>query len=90
MSEVLDICDVQEEFVFNLERERLVRPVMRGGKKMYPPSQVDRIRVAHLLIGELGVNIEGVEVVLHLRAQIIRMRREIAQRARRSPLKSGE
>lgn len=39
-------------------------------------EQVDRVRVARLLIEEMAVNLEGAEVVLHMRAQMIAMQRQ--------------
>lgn len=77
VSEVLNACRVNKDFVVFLERKGLIQSQKRGSEKVFPLEQVDRIRVAHLLLGELGVNLEGVEVALHLRAQIIRMRREL-------------
>jgi hypothetical protein len=37
---------------------------------------VDRVRVARLLIEEMGVNMEGAEVALHMREQMIAMQRQ--------------
>jgi len=78
MFEVVNVCSVSREFVLSLERERLIRPVLRKREKIFPLDQVDRIRVARVLIRDMGVNIEGVEVALHMRAQIIHMRQMIA------------
>jgi hypothetical protein len=39
--------------------------------------------VAQILIREMGVNLAGVEVALHMREQIITMRRELAVILRR-------
>ena len=79
ISEVVTVCSVTEEFILSLERERLVTSVIRKNEKVYSVDQVDRIRVAHNLIRELGVNLEGVEVALHMREQIIAMRRQLVR-----------
>jgi DnaJ-class molecular chaperone len=76
ITEVIKICGVDEKFVDYLERERIVQPVIRRKLKVYAPEQVDRVRVARLLIEELGVNIEGAEVALHMREQMIAMQRQ--------------
>ncbi|OGQ51018.1 MAG: hypothetical protein A3I10_03310 [Deltaproteobacteria bacterium RIFCSPLOWO2_02_FULL_57_26] len=86
ISEVVDICGVDKEFVLRLEEERLIRPVSRSKQKLYPLDQVDRVRVARTLIKEMGVNLEGAEVALHMREQMIAMQRQF-QRAMRSLLK---
>lgn len=86
IGEVVEICGVDKEFVLRLEDERLIRPASRRKQKLYPLDQVDRVRVARTLIKEMGVNLEGAEVALHMREQMIAMQRQF-QRALRSLLK---
>ena len=76
ITEVIEICGVDEEFILRLERESMIRPVIRRRQRLYPLDQVDRVRVAHLLIEEMGVNLEGAEVALHMREQMIAMQRQ--------------
>lgn len=83
ITEVVRICGVDEDFVLRLEREQLVSPVLRQKEKVYPPEQVDRVRVAHLLMEEMGVNLEGAEVALHMREQMIAMQRQFNEVLRR-------
>src|SRR5262245_10779900 len=77
ITEVIKICGVDEKFVDDLEREQIVQPVIRRNLKLYAPDQVARGRVAHLLIEEMGVNMEGAEVALHMREQMIAMQRQV-------------
>ena len=79
ISEVIEICGVDEEFVHRLERESLIRPVIRQKRKLYSLDQVDRVRVAHLLIEEMEVNLAGAEVALHMREQMIAMQRQFSE-----------
>ena len=83
LADVLEACDVSAEFIQTLEEENLIKPIRRRRLKLYPIDQVDRVRVANILVGEMGVNLAGVEVALHMRDQIIRMRRQIASAMRR-------
>ena len=76
VSEVIKVCNVPQEFIDTLEREHIIEPIMRRKLKVYSVDQVDRVRVAHLLIQEMGVNIEGAEVALHMREQMIAMQRQ--------------
>jgi len=76
ITEVVKICGVDEEFVIRLEREKVIYPIVRRSRKLYPLDQVDRVRVARLLIEEMGVNLEGAEVALHMREQMIAMQRQ--------------
>ena len=76
VSEVIKVCNVPQEFIDTLEREHIIEPIMRRKLKVYSVDQVDRVRVAHLLIQEMGVNLEGAEVALHMREQMIAMQRQ--------------
>lgn len=76
ITEVIKVCKVDRGFIQQLERESVISPVVQRRRKLYPPDQVDRIRIANLLIQEMGVNIEGAEVVLNMRDQMIAMQRQ--------------
>jgi len=76
ITEVVKICGVDEDFVIRLEKEKVIYPIVRRSRKLYPLDQVDRVRVARLLIQEMGVNLEGAEVALHMREQMIAMQRQ--------------
>jgi MerR family transcriptional regulator/heat shock protein HspR len=76
ITEVTKICGVNRRFVTRLERERITAPILQRNEKFYPLDQVDRVRVARLLIEEMGVNLEGAEVALHMREQMIAMQRQ--------------
>ena len=83
ITEVIEICGVDEKFVLRLEEESLIAPVVRDSEKLYPLELLDRIRVAHLLIEEMGVNLEGAEVALNMREQMIAMQRQFNKVLRR-------
>ena len=76
ITEVIEICGVNAEFILRLEQEKVISSIVRRRQKLYPLDQVDRVRVAHLLIEEMGVNLEGAEVALHMREQMIAMQRQ--------------
>jgi MerR family transcriptional regulator, heat shock protein HspR len=76
ITEVIKTCKVDKNFIQQLERESVIRPVVQRRRKLYPRDQVDRIRIANLLIQEMGVNFEGAEVVLNMREQMIAMQRQ--------------
>ena len=79
ITEVIKVCKVDKDFIQQLERESVIRPVLQRRRKLYPPDQVDRIRIANLLIQEMGVNLEGAEVVLNMREQMIAMQRQFTE-----------
>jgi MerR family transcriptional regulator/heat shock protein HspR len=76
ITEVTKICGVNEKFVTRLEREQVIHAIVRRSQKLYPLDQVERVRVARLLIEEMGVNLEGAEVALNMREQMIAMQRQ--------------
>ena len=76
ITEVTKICSVDIKFVKRLEQEQVIRSIIRRQEKVYPLDQVDRVRVARLLIEEMGVNFEGAEVALNMREQMIAMQRQ--------------
>ena len=76
ITEVTRICGVDVKFVKRLEQEKVIYPIVRRSEKFYPLDQVDRVRVARLLIEEMGVNLEGAEVALNMREQMIAMQRQ--------------
>lgn len=76
ISEVVKLCSVDVKFVMRLEEEQLIQPILRRKRKLYPLEQVDRVRVARILFHEMGVNLEGVEVALHMREQLIATQRQ--------------
>jgi len=76
IAEVVEISGVDEQFIRELEREAVVRPVIRQKRKLYTLDQVDRVRIARLLMEDMGVNMAGAEVALHMREQMIAMQRQ--------------
>jgi MerR family transcriptional regulator/heat shock protein HspR len=83
IKEITKICNVDAKFILRLERERVIYPIVRRSHKVYPLDQVDRVRVARLLMEEMGVNLEGTEVALHMREQMIAMQRQFNEILRR-------
>ncbi len=79
ITEVTKICGVDVKFVKRLEQEKVIYPIVRRSEKFYPLDQVDRVRVARLLIEDMGVNLEGAEVALNMREQMIAMQRQFTE-----------
>ena len=75
------------------EREGLVEPQRsRGGVRMYSDADIERLQVIRRLVGDLGVNLAGCDVILRLtqringlQAEIDALRQEL-QRERDRPL----
>ena len=60
------------------ERASIVVPARVGRRRLYQGRDLKRIRTAHRLERDLGINLAGVEVVLRLTDQISDLQRRIA------------
>ncbi|MFQ6059478.1 MAG: heat shock protein transcriptional repressor HspR [Anaerolineae bacterium] len=62
------------------ERLGLVKPARsEGGVRLYSPRDIERLRKIVRLTEDLGVNLAGVEVILHMRERMEQMQREMEQ-----------
>jgi MerR family transcriptional regulator/heat shock protein HspR len=60
------------------EQKGLVRPRRTAGNtRLYSEADIDRLRLIQRLTTELGLNLAGVERVLHLEDELQRMRRRL-------------
>jgi MerR family transcriptional regulator/heat shock protein HspR len=79
--QIVEIFEVEESFLDILEEEELVCPVQEEStqEKVFPPDQVERIRIINNLVNDLEVNLAGVEVIMEMRENLIRMQRQFDQ-----------
>jgi MerR family transcriptional regulator/heat shock protein HspR len=79
--QIIEIFEVEESFIDTLEAEDLVHAVPDASthEKVFPPDQVERIRIINNLVNHLEVNLAGVEVIMEMRENIIRMQRQFDQ-----------
>lgn len=60
------------------EREGLLRPTRtEGNTRVYDPDTVDRLEIILTLTRHLGVNLAGVEVILHMKERMEKMQGEV-------------
>src|SRR5437762_8321522 len=60
------------------EQKGLVRPQRTAGNtRLYSDADVERLRLVQRLTTELGLNLAGVERVLHMEDELQRMRRRL-------------
>lgn len=76
--QVIEIFECDDTFLDKLEAEDLVHSVEDESEqeRVFPPDQVERIRIINNLVRELDVNLAGVEVILAMRENMIRMQRQ--------------
>ena len=60
------------------EQKGLVRPKRTAGNtRLYSDADVERLRLIQQLTNEIGLNLAGVERVLHLEDELLRLRRKL-------------
>ncbi len=60
------------------EREGLLRPARSGGKtRLYDADTIERLEIILTLTRHLGVNLAGVEVILHMKERMEKMHGEV-------------
>ena len=60
------------------EQKGLVRPRRTAGNtRLYSDQDVDRLRLIQRLTTEIGLNLAGVEQVLHLEDELVRLQRQL-------------
>jgi len=62
------------------EREGLLRPARtEGNTRLYDAGTVERLEIILTLTRDLGVNLAGVEVILHMKERIEQMQGDVQQ-----------
>ena len=75
------------------ESKGLIRPKRTSGNtRLYSEADVERLRLIQQLTTELGLNLAGVEQVLHMQDEIARMQRRLErfEREMRNAIKEVE
>jgi MerR family transcriptional regulator/heat shock protein HspR len=78
ISVAADLVGMHPQTLRIYEQKGLVRPRRTAGNtRLYSDIDVERLRLIQRLTTELGLNLAGVERVLHLEDELRRMRRRI-------------
>ncbi len=78
VKEVIEVLNVDEGFIATLEKEDVITLITdeTGREKLLPNQEIDKIRVARILMEEMDINLPGIEVILRMRQNMIDMRRQ--------------
>lgn len=80
IEEVLTELRVDRSFLDQLEAEGLIHSKRTlEGETVFSLEEVERVRLARLLVYELDVNLPGVEVVVHMREEMLAMREQFTE-----------
>ena len=78
VTEVVKLFQIEESFITDLEEEDVINPVYRKEPpvKLFPYEEVEKLRLVKLIMEDMGVNLAGVEVILRMKQNMIKMRRQ--------------
>ena len=73
-----DLVGMHPQTLRIYESKGLIRPKRTSGNtRLYSESDLDRLRLIQQLTSELGLNLAGVEHVLRLQDELVKMRRRL-------------
>lgn len=80
LTEIVSELHVKSEFVDLLESEEVIHLKRSSeGDLLMSSEDVERVRLALVLMGELDVNLAGVEVIMHMRESMLAMQHQFAE-----------
>lgn len=69
---------IHPQTVRQYERLGLIQPARsRGNFRLYSETDLERLQRIQRLVNDLGVNLAGVEVILHMRERIVVLQQEV-------------
>jgi MerR family transcriptional regulator/heat shock protein HspR len=78
ISVAADLVGMHPQTLRIYESKGLIRPKRTAGNtRLYSEADVERLRLIQRLTNELGLNLAGVEQVLRLEDELLRMRRRL-------------
>ncbi|MEN9937442.1 MAG: hypothetical protein RLZZ387_4021 [Chloroflexota bacterium] len=73
-----ELCGMHEQSLRLYERRGLITPSRtRGNVRRFSEADIEQIRFIKRLVDDLGVNLAGVEVIMHMRQQLLEAQREL-------------
>jgi MerR family transcriptional regulator/heat shock protein HspR len=83
ISVAADLVGMHPQTLRIYENKGLIRPKRTAGNtRLYSEADLDRLRLIQRLTNELGLNLAGVEHVMRLQDELVRMRRRLARMER--------
>jgi MerR family transcriptional regulator, heat shock protein HspR len=75
-----ELCGMHEQSLRMYERRGLIAPRRSPGNiRRFSDEDVEQVRFIKRLVDELGVNLAGVEVIMHMRQQLIEIQQELQE-----------
>jgi MerR family transcriptional regulator/heat shock protein HspR len=78
ISVAADLVGIHPQTLRIYENKGLIRPKRtNGGTRLYSDADIERLQLIQRLTNDLGLNLAGVEHVLRLQDELVRMRRRL-------------
>jgi MerR family transcriptional regulator, heat shock protein HspR len=78
ISVAADIVGMHPQTLRIYENKGLIRPKRtNGGTRLYSDADIERLQLIQRLTNDLGLNLAGVEHVMRLQDELVRMRRHL-------------
>lgn len=76
--EIMEMFQVDEELIVSLEQEEIIYPEWGpdDSLKHFSYRELEKLRLAKMLMEDMEVNLPGVEIILRMREGMINMRRQ--------------
>jgi MerR family transcriptional regulator, heat shock protein HspR len=86
-----ELCGMHEQSLRMYERRGLITPRRSAGNiRRFSDADVERIRFIKRLVDDLGVNLAAVEVILHMREQLLATQEELVALRQEYEMATGE
>ena len=78
MTEIIEEFRIDEDFFMELEQEEILCPTCleNTASKLFAESELEKLRLAKLLMQEMGVNLAGVDIILRMRRDLFALRNQ--------------
>ena len=78
ITEIVERYRIDRRFLDDLEEEEIICPFCResSSEKLLSEDELEKLRFARILHEEMDVNLPGIEVILHMRKNMLDMRKQ--------------
>jgi hypothetical protein len=77
--EISEICSIDTDFIKELVRFGIIEVHKRGNSECVGQDTIDVLKMARRLYFDLGVNKEGIDIILSMRRQILDLQDKVIE-----------
>jgi len=78
VTEIAQLFQVDEKFISQLEKEQIICSTFteKISDRLFSDDELEKLRLAKILIEEMDVNLPGVDIILNMRQSMFDMRKQ--------------